>query len=338
MRQKHFKERKCVVLKNFDLSGFCFDLESDNFYLETEKVWYIRLTDFFDASKSVSIKPFQEGRESSKKKFMDFVKQYDVPTIVAHNGVGFDLWILWRMLDITPEVGKRGKDWLDGVEVNLVDTYILSMFLTPDRPEGHSLDALTRKHGSHKIDYRGELIKAGFLTESSPKGEEFKHWFEGYTNVYCDQDVAGNIVVFDALLDESSKIYGSNEIHPSFRMLQKDYWLYSAQAYTGVSFDKEYGIELIEKISKEMEEIEKDVLPKLPPRSLKKGEQKNYTIPAKPFKKDGTLSSTMIKWVEKHNGKIHEDEMSVEIDGNTYKIVGGKELDIKVPMEIKDGG
>ena len=43
-------------------------------------------------------------------------------------------------------------------------------------------------------------------------------------------------------------MYGKeNWIHPSFRQMQKDYWLYSAQAYTGKKFHVERAEALVAK-------------------------------------------------------------------------------------------
>ena len=116
--------------------------------------------------------------------------------------------------------------------------------------------------------------------------------------------------------------------------MQKDYFLYSAQSYTGVKFNVEKAKSLIERIDNEMAQIKSEVDPLLPPRPLKTSEEAFYRIPAKPFKKSGDLSSTMEKWLEKHSAKL--------FDGYIYaydlkvKMEAGKVLPVKLPMEIED--
>ena len=55
-------------------------------------------------------------------------------------------------------------------------------------------------------------------------------------------------------------------------------------------------------------------------------------MPAKPFKKDGSFSSTWEKFVAKHNAKLVGD--SWEFYGKIYKPEAGKLLDVTMPMEM----
>ena len=109
----------------------------------------------------------------------------------------------------------------------------------------------------------------------------------------------------------------------------------TCQEIEGWKFDQELGKKLQEKIKEMMREIEESVEPQLPARKLKKSEEKDYTIPAKPFKKDGSLSSVMLKWIDKHNAKVVND-LKIEVYGNIYLIQGGKQIDIKLPMRISN--
>ena len=85
----------------------------------------------------------------------------------------------------------------------------------------------------------------------------------------------------------------------------------SCQELSGWKFDIELGKELVIKIEEMMEEIRAEVEPTLPPRKLKKTEEKDYKMPAKPFKKDGSLSSSMEKWITKHNAKLLENNQEI---------------------------
>lgn len=96
----------------------------------------------------------------------------------------------------------------------------------------------------------------------------------------------------------------------------------SLQAITGIGFDSESAKALLVRINKEMEGIEQEIEPQLPLRPLNKGETDEWRLPAKPFKKDGELSSTMLKWLERTGAVFSEG--SVELDGVHYPVIGGE--------------
>jgi hypothetical protein len=121
----------------------------------------------------------------------------------------------------------------------------------------------------------------------------------------------------------------------SFRAGQSTFFLMNVQAYTGIRFDERKGLSLLVKLHKEMLQLKEDVEPQLPPRKMKKGEEKEYTLPAKPFKKDGSFSSHMENFIAKHNLVVIDNQIVFE--GKTVDIVGGTVLEKKVPMLISNG-
>ena len=108
-----------------------------------------------------------------------------------------------------------------------------------------------------------------------------------------------------------------------YKAYELDSWLMSMQEYTGIGFDKEGAEALVLRIQDEMREIEEEIEPQLPERPLNKGELDSWRMPAKPWKKDGTLSSSMEKWLEKTGAKLHT-ERDVMLDGVVYPIRGGE--------------
>ena len=306
-----------------EVSGYAFDMEADNFYLQSQKVWIIHFKSL-DKQRELSLYPFRQGKEECKRLFMDWHNSFgDCPTVVSYNGIGYDHWMLWKHLDIAFHIGKGGNDWLDFKhKCKIVDLYVLSQFLSPDRPR-HSLASWGEELHNSKIDFH----------DFSKYSEEMR--------IYCEQDVALTIDVYNHLRKVAGHMYGQmSKAGASFssasKALHKDYYLYSAQAYTGILFDKKAAEKLIAEIDVEMDEIEREVLPQLPPRKLKEGEKKLYTMPQKPYRKDGTLSAIMEKWIEKHEG-VQKENGKWEFYGKEYDIIGGQLLDIQLPMEIKDG-
>lgn len=311
-------------MKKYD--GFVIDIESDGFIFESTKIWSIVCTDLNDKGRKLKLNPFKN--KDAYMKLYEFLTEYDNPYIVFHNGLGFDVFVLMNILGCEHTVGP---DTFMGVPVQFVDTFYLSMFLNPDR-QGHGVEYFGEKLGLPKIDFRQELIDIGFLAKDAPKGQEFMQ-YHPLMDVYCDRDTDVNVLIFHGLCKEWKEIYKSDFAHTqAYKCGQKSFYLMSCQELAGWKFDIQKAQTLAVRIGQMMEEIRAEVEPKLPPRSLKKGEEKEYTMPAKPFKKDGSYSSTWDKFVEKHNGKQVGDEW--EFYGKRYDVKAGQMLDVKLPMEM----
>lgn len=297
-------------------NGYVFDIEADNLYLQAQNIWYINCKSL-DGSRELELWPFRDGYDDAQEKFLVWHDSFGgSPLVVSYNGTGYDHWMLWKFLGLSFHLGKGGTDWLLDRRVQFYDLYVLSQYLDPDRPR-HSLASYGEEYNDGKIDF----------DDFSKYSEEMR--------TYCKQDVNLTLKVFHKLTSKAEKTY-EQWVHSSFKLTQKDYYLYSAQAYSGVKFDKEQAIKLAAEIEQEMLEINDYVLPKLPLRSLKEGEKNFYTMPAKPFKKDGSLASSMLNWIEKHSAELLEDNHVLAYD-KKYKIEAKKLLDVELPMEIKDG-
>ena len=318
-----------------ELVGWYFDAEADDLYLQASKTWYAKFKTL-DGSRELQVFPFRDGVEDTYNKISEWIHSFPDGTLVArHNILGYDLWLFWKLYDIVPRVGKQSKDWLDGKHVQFVDTYVLSMFLNPDLPK-HSLEYLSGgdENDDGKINYRKSLIEAGALAHDAPKGAEFK-FFHELMIPYCDRDVDAGIGVLKKYWLKAVELYKEEWLHPSFKQIQKDFWLYSAQAYTGVLFNKEKAEALTEIINVEMKKLKDEVDPLLPPRPLKTAEEAYYKMPSKPFTKSGEMSANMVKWLEKHKATM-DDCGYIEAYGIRCKLEANKVFPIKLPMEIDD--
>lgn len=310
------------------MQGYVYDIEANDFYHPSGKIWIINCLSL-DGSRRLNLNPFLETKEQTRRKFLEWHNSFGAEPIVASfNGIGYDHWMLWKYLDLSFHIGKNGKDWIDGNPCKIIDLFILSHMVEPDRPV-HSLASYGDELGLEKIDF-----------------EDFSAYTEEM-QVYCERDVDLTLQVFNSLVKRIQIIYRDfykEEYHKDkyllpLRALQKDYYLYAAQACTGILFDKDAAIKLEAEIAVEMQQLEDEVLPQLPPRALKETEKKLYTMPAKPFKKDGSLSTHMLNWIEKHNAKYFEDADKapcVEAYGKTYKISSNLLIDMQLPMTISD--
>jgi hypothetical protein len=310
--------------------GYCFDIESNGFFFQADKIWTLSLRDLEDPSLKLKLNPFKDPKALDKWK--QWHNQYDNPFVVAHYGLGFDVFVSMKLLGLEFAVGK---DTMFGKPCVFIDTFYLSQYLNPDN-DGHSLEDWGLRVGFEKIDYFAVAKEKGTIPADAKKGDEFLVHSEDM-DIYCERDTEVNVKAFWKMWNEFCEAYDvtGKELPAHFKCGQKAHYLMSCQEYSGWKFDRVLGAELQERITKMMLELEAEVLPKLPPRKLKKGEQKEYSMPAKPFKKDGSFSSHMLNFIEKHSGKVNEDG-TVGFYGKNYKVEGQAILDVQLPMEIKD--
>jgi hypothetical protein len=310
-------------------NGFSIDIEADGFVFESTKIWVINCEDL-DTNEKMQLHPFKD--KSAKDKLIAWTQKYDKPNISFHNGLGYDIFVLMFVLGIEYTVGP---DSFAGQDVNFVDTFYLSMYLNPDR-EKHSIEYFGKLLDMHKIDFRQALIDVGDLEASAPDGEEFKQYHPIMSD-YCERDTLVGKLTFIELVNEWASIYkswDSNQWPDHFRSGQKAFYLMSCQELSGWKFDLQAANDLHGRIEVMMEEIRAVVEPQLPPRALKKSEEKEYSMPAKPFKQDGSYSATMLKWLDKHNAIIEPVTQDVIAYGKRYDIIPNQQLDIKLPMEM----
>lgn len=312
-------------------NGYCFDIEANGFYFQADKVWTIWFKDLNDPSKFLKINPFKDS--FAREKIIEWNNQYDTPIITGHFILGYDCFMLLKHFDLEFTVGK---DSFCGKPCVFIDTLFMSQYTNPDLV-GHGLGSYGDRFGYEKIDYHEVAKQNGTIPKDAKKGDEFLIYHPDM-DIYCERDVDLNIKVFHKLWNDFESIYNCDylNIPNHYRCGQKQHYLMSCQEFTGWRFDQKLGADLQDKISKMMLEIEEEVLPQLPPRKLKKGEIKDFTMPAKPFKKDGSLSNVMIKFIEKHNG-IEIRPKVFSFYGKEYEILAGCTLDVTIPMEIKDG-
>lgn len=210
-----------------------------------------------------------------------------VDSITGHNILDYDMLVLelWYGEDMYYEVEP---DTLGGRPVQFVDTLMLSKTLNPDRFPGHSLEELS-------------------------KGEKFKYelGFETYNPImlyYCIRDVLANNRVLRDLGQEWNAWHkkGLPEINftEALKLEKQVRYNVTRQSHYGFQFDKELAEWCVEDLDGKLRAIEEEVEPLLPNRPLNVGESKEFIPPKNQFKADGTLSSHMEKFLEKHRAEI----------------------------------
>lgn len=305
------------------------DCECDGFYLESKAMWVLVAKEVV-SGESIMIHPYKNP--SAGRDFLSFLSKFNNPLIVFHNGLGYDIFVMRKFLGIDFTVSTTGNDRINGFPVRFVDTYFMSMYLLPDR-QGHSLEAWGERLGFPKMDWRGEAIKLGLIEVSAPSGAEFAQ-HHSRMDEYCTQDVAVTERLFSQIEEDMKDAY-KHLLPDHYVRSQKGFFLNQCQGITAWHFNKELALEVKERLAADIKELKERVDAQLPTRPLKKGEQHEYTMPAKPFKKDGSLSSHMLNFIEKHGAKV-VDERTIEVFGKQVAIESKKLLDIEVPMTIED--
>jgi len=300
------------------VNAVVIDIEANELYPYQTKVWTICLKRV--GGESLIINPFKQSTHAEiRKKILTFLG--DNPIIIGHNFLGYDGWVLWKDFGLTLHVGK---DTLFGRPVTFFDTMFASQFLHPDREGGHSLESWGERLGKSKIDYRQVALELGII---QPHENEFCRW-SPQMDEYCLQDTVITEEVYLQLLPQIEEMN-------AFKLGQKNFFLMNAQAFTGFKFDVGKAVELKGKIEVMIADLKAEVEPDLPKRKLKKAEESYYTIPAKPYTKDGKFSAHMENFIQRHQAKVINNSY-IEINGERIAVIPCSSIIQGLPMELDD--
>lgn len=235
--------------------------------------------------------------------------------IIGHNLVAFDLPVLKLLGILDYSIGYPDQDSLIyGKACKITDTLLWSKLLNADRFGGHSLKAWGKRLGDNKGDYSD-------WSKFTPEMLE-----------YCIQDTAVNAKIYFELLKEA----GTWDFSKAYSMEIKLQDLTLKQELFGFQFDTELAHKCLGELKTLLEDIAAKVDPILPPKQLTKTALNSYTAPALQFKKDGSLSSHMQKFIEKHQLQYNADTREVLYEGKTIKLPMKEPLKDSVPATTED--
>lgn len=309
------------------LLGDIVDYTSQPYKLKKEaRIWCISL---YDISKGEVKSLVNEA--ISKEAVNDLLKPYNI--LVLHNGHKFDLPALKLFGLIDYSIGYMGeKDTLNGREVRLLDSLIMSRLVNPDRLGGHSLSTWGERVGTAKTDYRKELIELGVIEKDLPKNKLFT-FFHPTMVPYCEQDCVVTSKVYLQLLDEYKGHGGWKDA------LQQEHKLADLafrRESLGFYFDKDLALQNLAFLNEKMEELSKKVTPLLPKKPFNKGELDTYTAPKNQIKADGTLTNYMQKFLERMDATYDEESNKVWYKDKTYTLPLTEPLEIEREATIDD--
>lgn len=185
------------------------------------------------------------------------LEDFNKYTLVAHNLMGYDRLVLEKL-----------HNYLHPID-DCIDTFVMSSVQYPDR-EGHGLE------------YYGNLFRF-------EKGNHSD--FSVFSNdmlQYCIRDVDLLVRVYRYLKEEQGDWDWTQALKLEHRIAD----IMARQELHGVLFDVEKAEQLVTKIDEEVREIEATALAEIPKRPVMVGAEVK-----KPFKKDGSLSSNVLEWI-----------------------------------------
>lgn len=238
------------------------------------------------------------GREQLWDIFLpEFLK---LDKLAGHNILDYDLLVLKLFFGINYKIYPDNKVCtINGREVEIVDTLVVSKTLNPDRYGGHSLDAWGERVGCAKIDWRAKAVEFGLIEANAPKGAEFQTYHPEMLK-YNVQDCKVNVRVYKALLDEA----GDWDYREALILEHQTRDLITRQSHRGFKFATTKAEACVRDLDAKMEEIKAVVEPLLPAKPLGATKLKYYMPPKTQFKKNGDISAVMEKWVERHGGAL----------------------------------
>lgn len=222
--------------------------------------------------------------------------------VIGHNIIDFDLLVVELFFGLKFDVDPFT---IDGKEVEVCDTLVLSKLLNPDRMGGHSLKAW----GDRLSDYKDDF---GDTTDWSEYSEDML--------TYCVQDVNLNHKVLDHLMIQEWRNWDWSE---AFWLEQTCRYYITIQSHFGFYFDINLATWCVGDLVTKMDKIEGRIEPLLPPKKMTKTTAKTFIPPKIQVKKDGNLSSHMLGFIEKHGLDTRQDDYGdwiVSGYGKTYTL------------------
>jgi len=235
--------------------------------------------------------------------------------LIGHNISTFDLPVLKLSGVLEYEIAFPGKvTTLFGKPCKITDTLIWSKLLNADRFGGHSLDAWGKRLGNLK----------GNFNDWSKFSQEMLD--------YCIQDTSVNVSILQKLIEEQA----DHDWSVPYSMEIKLADLTLKQELFGFAFDSKLAESNLQELTKLMQDIAVSVDPLLPKKKMPKSESNYYVMPKIKFKKDGSISSNMQKFLDKLGASISEDRKFVFYEGRLFPITTEEPLQSETEATIED--
>ncbi len=335
----------------------CYDVESTGFLDKVDLSLHCICA--INEMHSLLIFVAEENIEHIKKLYpkalvQEFSRFPDVATnytsIICHNQIRYDLPVLQRLL---------GMPWscypmhINNSEMEIIDTLLESRWLNPDRqlpkncPE--RLAAESSKGKSKVITPHGLEAWGMRVANLKPKIELWEGLpIEDYVH-RCIEDVKINIKTFYALTEEMAVMWGLPDDTPwrdvrkaaEFVIGYERLFLYDIylQAKHGIKFDVDLAHKLVEQLDILMAQMDEEWKDKMPLIDIPKSRLKtDYKFPAKAFTKGGQPSSTLLKFLDKHDATCDFNTKELKVGGQVFTPPWPEYIKVLEPMTFNSRG
>lgn len=265
-----------------------FDIETDGL-LDTVTRTHI-LTVKINGDKTKAFVGAKEIRQGLK-----LLDTCDV--IVAHNGIAFDLIVLWKEFKWKPKA-------------KIEDSFLVACLLHPDILGGNSLEEWGVRVGEPKMDYKTAYIEWRKQQDETYKYTAGDEWVEynPVMHTYCVQDTETLAKVDDQLLLDRQ----GWDWQPALDMEHQFAKDFAVQGLRGVMVDRAKAEALVASIDAEMAEIARQVEPLLPTREGTKGQLKECRPPKLCFKKNGEPTKATLEWFDAVEFRLDPDPQIIQ--------------------------
>tara|TARA_R110000796_G_scaffold55690_3_gene129436 strand:- start:5517 stop:7361 length:1845 start_codon:yes stop_codon:yes gene_type:complete len=217
--------------------------------------------------------------------------------LIGHNFIRYDKPVIERILDIK-------------VQAHIVDTTALSWYLTPNI-------------GKHGLAFWGERLGV-----AKPLVEDWENLpLEVYVE-RCEEDVKINVLLWNKQKEYLDKLYEDGDSNKLIRYLAHKMNCATMQEASKWKLDIDKGTALLSELTSNYK-IAVDALATVMPQVPKTAKR---TRPAKPYKKDGSLSATGEKW----DTLTKENDLPFEYDEVIKVVVGQTPPNPSSVPQIKD--
>lgn len=222
--------------KNNKKRRIVFDAEANGLLREVTQCWLIVAYDIDSNQKFIFTDHLERNIEENIYPLLEFKTLFENASLLAgHHIIGYDLMML-----------KKLFDWSPNKQTSIVDTMIMSQVLNYRRfGFGHSLEQWGNFFG---------LLK--------PEHDDWSQ-FSPEMVTRCSVDTEINVKVFNYLVEELNKNPQREKLREGLRAEHGASKFVARANLNGWPFDIKAAEELIERLEKDMLEIQKEIEPKL---------------------------------------------------------------------------
>lgn len=275
-----------------------FDVEANGLH-DADTMWCIVVKELGHDSKRFSLSDNCSG--------LDYL--FDSDIIVGHNILNYDIPLIKRLYGRVPRKGTV-----------VVDTYILSRTLNPDRQRPFNM---LGKSGPHSLAAWGYRVGRG-----KPDHDEWDRYSEAMLH-RCVEDVEITELTYLALckegsLDHNNPFEGGSDWINALKLEQRIQLYINEVESNGFPVNKADMLRHIDYLSSEMDKLEQELIPSIPSKPKQYG-----TEVSKPFKKNGDYTKQVLDWF------LVEDEEAPPVCGPFSRILW-EQINLGSEKQVKE--